>query len=243
MARRGDADCAGTRRGVIGGVGDGVTEPITIEAEMSGEETREQHLQNYFNWRSQCTVAEYKLLETACRLEERYFADLRLIAPSVRRRLLRYEVQMEGKWLTTEGDPPDVSIVEWIFRIVDTIEQSKDCLGLCDYTSRAIYIASSLNDEDRRGTLLHELIHAYEFQLQYEMREWLALDLYRRLLRRMSAAKVHRYMDANNHGLFLVGGHGVLFLLKSLELDMRLKWKPGTVFGYGRDDYFGEKPR
>jgi hypothetical protein len=29
-----------------------------------------------------------------------------------------------------------------------------------------------------------------------------------------------------------------LFLLKSLDLDLRLGWKLGTVFGYGREDYF-----
>ncbi len=31
---------------------------------------------------------------------------------------------------------------------------------------------------------------------------------------------------------------GGLFLLKSLDLDLRFRWKPGTVFSYERKDYF-----
>ena len=43
----------------------------------------------------------------------------------------------------------------------------------------------------------------------------------------------------NQHILYADGGkHDVLFLLKSLDLDMRMGYPLGTVFGYGRSDEF-----
>lgn len=84
------------------------------------------------------------------------------------------------------------------------------------------------------------MIHAYEWMLKpyLALREWLLLDLHGRLKRRIGERRLRRLVDMNVHSLIVPKspGHGLLFALKSFELDMRLEWELGTVFGYERAD-------
>ena len=79
-----------------------------------------------------------------------------------------------------------------------------------------------------KGTLLHEMIHAYEDQLPFAYREWLLLHIFDALTKKMRLRKLRRFIDVNNHSLFIESGHGELFLLKSVDLDLRCNLEPGV---------------
>ena len=82
------------------------------------------------------------------------------------------------------------------------------------------------------------MIHAYEFQLSQPFREWLLLNFHQRMCRRINRTRLQRFMDISTHAEFPNCTHELLFLFKSLDLDLRFRWPFGTVFGYGRKDYF-----
>lgn len=192
----------------------------------------------FLEWWENRTPAEWELQSMAFDFEEKHFADLRLTAPSIRKRLLRYQEQgHDGQWYETEDDI-DVSIDGWIFRFRRFRE---GWLGRCDHKHQTIFVRPGLSNTEHRAALLHEMIHAYEFQLSPPFREWLLLDLHKRLSKRIKPARLRRYMDVSTHAFFHKSAHGLLFLFKSLDLDLRFKWQPGTVFGYGREDYFAER--
>jgi hypothetical protein len=96
--------------------------------------------------------------------------------------------------------------------------------------------------------ILHEMIHAYERMLLLDnsisgqiFRDTLTLCLYNSLkpkindldIRILDHSHVSRQWRLNNTG----GFHGILFFLKSLDLDIRLGVKLGTVCGYGREEF------
>ena len=192
--------------------------------------------QQYEDWFCNRTQEEHELAVMAGDFEERYFADLRLIAPSIRRSLLRVQEQGDdGQWYFTEDDPPEISIDNWIFRFR---RSRAGWSGSCDYKRRTIFIRPGLSSTQHHAALLHEMIHAYEYQLSGPFCEWLLLDLHRRVARRIAPVRLRRYMNISTHSILYSSTHGLLLLFKSLDLDLRLGWKPGTVFGYGRTDYF-----
>lgn len=186
-------------------------------------------------WLNKQTPAEKSLRLDAIRFEDRHFSDLCLQSKRVSRRLSRHEVELDGEWHSVEDDLIGPSISEWIFRV----RPLKDCIGLCESKKRRISVEHSLGGDVLKATLLHEMIHAYEDQLTHAVREWLTLDLYNRLTRALGRRAVDRYIDTSTHVMFFEHSHGVLFLLKSLEIDRRFRWPLGTVFGYGRTEYLG----
>ena len=113
---------------------------------------------------------------------------------------------------------------------------------------RMIIISSTCLEDT--SILLHEMIHAYEcillergksFEDGMILRDLLTHFLYK------SLSKEIKNLDEIIHDFIHVrwsddkigdgGFHSLLFLLKSLDLYLRLKLKLGTVFGYGSDRY------
>ena len=95
------------------------------------------------------------------------------------------------------------------------------------------------------STILHEMIHLHEFLINdqpmyfHDMLYW---ALYRDLKDKIP--KLDEIITGHAHlltesSLFNQGGlHDILFLLKSFDLDIRMGYPLGTVFGYGRIDDF-----
>ena len=194
---------------------------------------RKSNHERYAEWWQSRSMAESELQMLAFGYEERHFADLRLATPGISKRLLGYQVQMDdGSWIATEGEV-NVSIDGWIFKY----KRFRDIVGRCDSKSQTIYIKPGLDKVEHPACVLHEMIHAYESQLSPPFREWLLLHLYARMAKRIKPSELNRKMAASVHAMVHNSAHGLLFLLKSLELDMYFKWPPGTVFGYGRADY------
>ena len=149
------------------------------------------------------------------------------------KKLSGHQVLVEGKWVDTTDDIGESVTVEdgWIFRY----RRLRKLEGRCSSKKRTIEIKTGLQSDALKGALLHEMIHAYEAMLPQPFRDWLLLDLHKRLVKRIGPRLLDRYINLNTHTVLLLRDHGLLFLLKSLQLDERLGWKRGTVFGYGRE--------
>lgn len=95
-----------------------------------------------------------------------------------------------------------------------------------------------------KSVILHELIHYFEYQLEEEfqpfIRELLVLELYNKLLSKISDLRERIFNHCELYSYTETfrgsGEHGVLFFLKSLDLDIRCGYPLGTVCGYGREE-------
>ena len=185
----------------------------------------------------QLANSDYRLLEKIGEYEEAYFEDFLLSPDSILHDFLCYEVEIEpGKRIETSDDQPPMELYENYYFKVDDLDEGG---GMCDPKAHTITIDPESIDDP--AVILHEMIHAYIDLLEnknFLMMDCLLLKLYTNL-----AAKIpdleeriighsHRIKqeDFDNHGW-----HGLLFFLKSLDLDLRLGLALGTVCGYGRD--------
>ncbi|MCL4419554.1 hypothetical protein M1146_05660 [Patescibacteria group bacterium] len=82
-------------------------------------------------------------------------------------------------------------------------------------------------------TLLHEIIHAFEFMLSgVRLDNFVTVRLFVEL-----SYKIPNLSELINRDSHLDNKeHTTLFLLKSLKLDLELNLKSGTIYAYGRED-------
>lgn len=126
------------------------------------------------------------------------------------------------------------------FIVTETTEN-----GETDIFERTIKINPQFIDD--KNIILHEMIHAHEHILSLVnplLKETLILELYKKLFPVLKNLDCIIYNHANishNSDLAELGGyHGVLFLLKSLDLDLRLNNNLFTIFGYNYNKTFKE---
>lgn len=113
-----------------------------------------------------------------------------------------------------------------------------DVLGQFEPETMTITLAPSVSGI-KKSDLAHEMIHYYECELGRKApnaRDVIALSLYERLRSEVEdlSSRVAREMElvTRNEIEELGGSHGVLFLLKSYDIDLRLGLPLGTVHGY-----------
>ena len=199
----------------------------------------EQQYKQFIKWFENRTPEESQLYFMVIDFDERYFTDLRLTEKNAER-LLSYEVQADdGKWEKVIDDPPlfiGINPGNWIFRFCRFRD---DTIGRCHRKHRIIQIRPGLNEKEHKSTVLHEMIHAYEMMLPEIYREWLLLELDKKLARKITRKHLNDCIDVSLHVITHHRHyHGLFFLFKSLDLDLRLRWPLGTVFGYGQDEFF-----
>ncbi len=189
----------------------------------------------YAKWYVTCSPAEAQLRLQAIKYEERYFRDLTLQEARIRKRILRWEEEEDGRMVWYHHDTSITLGRRWIFRYCPP--QSGSC-GDCNFEKRTIRIFQGFSPEEEKSTLLHEMIHAYESMLSPTWNNWLLLDLNDRMRRVFGPRKVRRWIDLTAHIMAEQSGHSCFFLLKSIDLDARLDWQVGTTFAYGRKSLF-----
>ena len=116
-------------------------------------------------------------------------------------------------------------------------------MAMYDHTTQTIYVSPDYVEDD--AVLLHEMIHLHEHVIDgfpsyyHDLVYWvLYQDLRTKIEGLDDAINDHAHL-LNETQLYLNGGiHDILFLLKSLDLDMRMGYPFGTVFGYERVDRF-----
>ena len=199
----------------------------------------ERQYKQFIKWFENRTPEESQLYFMVIDFDEKYFTDLRLTEKNAER-LLAYEVQADdGKWEKVIGDPSlfiGINPGHWIFRFCRFRDST---IGRCHRKHRIIQIQPGLNEKAHKSTVLHEMIHAYEAMLPEIYREWLLLELDKKLARRITRKHLNDCIDFSLHVIAHHRHyHGLFFLFKSLDLDLRLRWPLGTVFGYGQDEFF-----
>ena len=89
------------------------------------------------------------------------------------------------------------------------------------------------------------MIHLHEFVLNeqplfyHDALPWLLYsDLGKRIVKLDEAILIHIHI-LNQQAIYNYGGlHDILFLLKSFDLDIRMNYQLGTVFGYDAKELF-----
>ena len=144
-----------------------------------------------------------------------------------------------GKYLDTpqgslKEDTYHLSIDAHYYKFIVT-ETTEN--GETDIFERTIKINPQFVDD--KNIILHEMIHAHEHILSLVnplLKETLIVELYKHLFPKFKDLDCIIYNHANishNSDLARLGGyHGLLFMLKSLDLDFRCGNEPFTIFGY-----------
>ena len=198
-------------------------------------------------WYKTATNEELKLAEKAEKFEADYFEDMTFRPGTPLHDDFISEPFLDSKGFEVEGGVDinflEISIISYCFKA----SQLRKSEGWCNGKKRIITISTKKLEDD--STLLHEMIHAYEnillrkdyFYLRLTLRDLLTHFLFRNLSNKIKNLNdvIHEFIhlrpydDKTRDG----GFHSLLFLLKSLDLDFRLAIKPGTVFGYGLDNF------
>jgi hypothetical protein len=63
--------------------------------------------------------------------------------------------------------PSKIFVLYYDYKIIqkDDLNLTTECDGLCDCGNRVIYIQSGMAEERALRTLMHEVIHAYQFEV------------------------------------------------------------------------------
>ena len=152
------------------------------------------------------------------------------------------EVEINGR--KTHLDPPDK-----LTGIADSftyrVEPLDGCSGCVDPENRVMTIDPAYLNEYH--VILHEIIHMVESGcdgLPHFFHDAVLLALYKKLSKdipNLDKLIIKHTHILSGYDIATTGGeHDILFLLKSLDLDIRLGYKLGTVCGYGRSDLFDQ---
>lgn len=197
----------------------------------------------YHKYSLSCEGANRELFEQALEYEEEYFDDMTFQPDSILSAYLSYE---EENISTGERslicDNYYMGLDENCIRFF-VEDLPKNIAGQFDPKERKVIVA--LGYTENKMVILHEMIHMYEHIInECEMpfyREILFLCLYNKVKAIIpdldDRILDHSHVIRGREIAYKGGSHGILFYLKSLELDLRLGNKPGTVCGYGRDEY------
>lgn len=198
-------------------------------------------------WSSAAPTREERLLVEKVFDCEEYFDDMRFEAGTVTHDLIRCQSlhSKTGEWIDDEVARPDELAYFDPSCLKYKVEKLDDALGY--YNHREQLLCVSPEGLARDGTVLHEMIHVYEGiinDLPLYFHDMLLWGLYGSLKPRIP--KLDAIVSDHAHlltgsSIYQRGGlHDIVFLLKSFDLDIRMKYPLGTVFEYGRTDDFRE---
>jgi hypothetical protein len=162
--------------------------------------------------------------------EELYFDDMRLIKYKNEIGTCTDEETNESYTSSIDDIANFITIGNWIFNIVSN---SDDFVG-CTYNyKKTIEITEDYKNDE--STILHEMIHAYELMLGDEnLNQYIVIQLYKELSSKIS--DLDKYIQIDSH--VLLKEHSLLFMLKALDLDLRLGLKLGSIYSYGREELY-----
>lgn len=202
---------------------------------------------NFFDWyNSNPAGKDQRLFELVSEFSEEYFADFRFERGTVTE---KYALVTCDDTRVYEDAPCPLNCFDDVLERYQYHVADLDggVAGCVNFTDKSVTISPCIFDDEteRDAAILHEVIHIYERELlsiPCYARESILLALYNDLkekipkLDKMILAHSHLYrgMRIYNDG----GEHGVLFLLKSLDIDLRKGWALGTACGYGRAEMF-----
>lgn len=179
--------------------------------------------EEYHKWRERQTAKEDDLAMQIM-MYESYFDDMCIEKDSI-----------VGKYLVDRKISVECFMLEpnyYKFVIADTKNDSET--DLCTRTLRID--PKAVNN---KNIILHEMLHAHEHVLSLKnpiFKDIITLELYKHLKEKIpeldNIISAHAEFKHNIELTEIGGYHSILFLLKSLDLDLRCNNKLLTVFGY-----------
>ena len=201
----------------------------------------------FMEWYWQESTPEEKRLVDKVGSFEKYYEDMLFQPGTSTYELIQCKSKRVGddEWMDDEVDLPEqlAYFSYTFFRFI--VAPLDDCNGSFNHAEQTITISPEYLEDD--SVILHEMIHMHEYAINdlplyfHDMVYW---SLYKDL--RNKIPKLDEIITGHAHlltgsTLYSTGGlHDVLFLLKSFELDIRMGYPLGTVFGYGRDEELKE---
>ena len=187
------------------------------------------------------TDEEKKLQEKMMEYEEAYFEDFTLKTDSILHDFISFGIEDDsGNFVECSYDLPATELFYYGAPYTIKIANLDSYGGICNIESRTISIGPEYIDDQK--VILHEMIHAYIGQFKGDrfvvFLECLLLRLYNELKTKISdlEGRIINHAHAIRQEDFSGNGsHGLLFFLKSLDLDLRLNLPLGSVCSYGRD--------
>ena len=166
-----------------------------------------------------------------------YFQDMTLKDDKMQK---MFDCFMEGV--------PFRSLNKWTFSFTNKKPIPTGASGLCVSDETRIYVPIIFrkDDERRKEILLHEMIHAYIHELNNIMRtgdtitQWLVIHFYQEMIEKLGKARTDDIISIVSDSYFWQDNHDFLFMLKSFDLDLLLKWPLCTTFDSDRVEILEE---
>lgn len=192
---------------------------------------------------SRRTALDCALWDKVWEFGNNFFGDMLFEQGSITNSFLKCSINNNGEWIEEEFPRPNgfryFSYEDFYYRVRELKDPYLACFS---YRNYSLTVDPRYLDDD--FPILHEMIHMHEFVLdiypQY-YREVILFCLYKDLCGRVNPIeldeKIRRHMHIPNQRMLAqkVGKHDLLFLLKSFDLDLKMGYKLGTVFGYEYD--------
>lgn len=172
------------------------------------------------------------------------FSDMLFEPDSLIRKFIAVQEKgTDAEWYNTFVDRPDqlkYFLYSWF--LFDVEDLGDNFLGKFSPLEYKLTVAPKCLEDDDIGdkVILHEMIHLHEAVLDVldtYYHEIILYCLYKDL--RDKIPDLDDRIEAHGHMLNETiisnfgGTHDILFLLKSFDLDLKMGYSPGTIFGYG----------
>lgn len=185
----------------------------------------------YEAWRLNMTQDEYELQYHILEYEEEYFEDMTFQKGSICYDTVSF-IHDNFDFFSLE--------LEYNYYRYYINDLKDEWIGQFDQKERSITISPKYKND--QAVILHEMIHAYEYILNKKnpvLCELMLIKLYNKLKPKIKDLDSLIENHAELYGQHCIakegGYHGILFYLKSLDLDLRCGYDLGKVCGYGRD--------
>jgi hypothetical protein len=186
------------------------------------------------------TEAEKTLNSQVLEYEKAYFEDMTFQPGSIAGDIFvecEQQIFSKQKWKEYWDIPGagfHLPIKQYPFRL----KRLKGAYGQFSVKQGLVFIHPNSNN---LNTILHEMIHAYDWTLDrcypYPLRDILIIRLYDKLKTRIIALDKLLMTFSHYFNQFLIldgkeGEHGILFYLKCLDLEIRLNVPFGSISGF-----------
>lgn len=197
----------------------------------------------FFEWYTATASQEDKKVFERVGTFEELFEDMTFSDGTPTFELVKCQSQMAGsdEWFDDVVPLPDE--IEYFSYSYFTyhVKELDGVAGCFNAKERSLFIDPVYLNDD--SVILHEMIHLHEFvidSLPFFFHDAIYFCLYRSL--RGQIDDLDERIEAHGHILNSTqiaqqgGTHDILFLLKSFDLDLKMGYKLGTIFGYGMVD-------
>lgn len=152
---------------------------------------------------------------------------------------VQYKSLGNDEWYDSELDiPEDIQYSTNCAIFIKKLDNGTN--GQYDIANKTITISPEFQDDD--SVLLHEMIHFYEHSIEEHTmyyRDAIFICLYKDLSNKIQNLDdlilEHGHIYNQNNIAIYGGVHSILFLLKSFDIDIKMGYTLGTVFGYGNN--------